>query len=841
MLRKSVTAVVIVLMQIALLDGLQAEETEKHILATVDPRSISHYRERVDQVARMCGVDQAVSHFGLRRARARIADANALMRQGKPKQALEQIQVADAMAAGVDFQKLQWRTAIHRGDAIGVETNDLLILINREMVLAFDRPTFRLVGLYDPTVNKEYILTSTTAPATDVIGKIILLRPNSERLRWREIPVEDFDDCDHRHKWHTTPTGIELELSWEGIDTPSHEGWPEGDMPAQPGVLDVVGRVSMNSEGMSRWSCRIENRSPDLGLQSIEFPVLADMRAWDEEDPVDFNAVGNPRPTDKTQLGGNFLGMMEIQDKCSALRFGYQAYYGHQGGIYYLPEDSEYLWKECNPQTDGESRTATFSHSYFTLNHRGEEVKSFEATYPVSVGIFHGDWYTAARIYRRWAIQQPWCAKGTLAERDDLPDWFKEREFFQQGGGGGIGPFEADQRIARNYGRPVGIWMTHWMHYGFDNKYPDYFPPRIGEEAFKQMIAHGRELGLHYMPYINVNHYAYDAPSQSPAVREAGARFVWGPDRTLGMRFKYGTVDMHAMVMCPATKIWQDKVSENVRKLIQKYDCDGIYFDTLDIYCMQCSHPDHGHPQGGGNYWVEGVREILRRARRESMAAGKKVAFSGEFWRERYIGDYDAGLWLAEYGTNYVRDVVYHDYLTTICKEWRGRPVVPYLGSVFIAGQTQGPLGLGEKHLSGETPDEEVLTFMHYLSDCRHEFGMKYVNLGARLRNPGVRTDLPTVQPSKDGTPLPAVITSAYQAGDGNIGCFYMNISDASQEFIYDIDLERFELYEPLSTYTVTKYELGRQSFLAKKNQGKLTGTDTLEHGKMMMIQFSLK
>ena len=818
----------------------RAGEDRKHILATVDPGKIANYRSRLDRLAQMRGIRQSVGHFALREARARISDADVLMRAAKPEQALEQIRAADAVASAVDLDKLRWKTAIQHRDAAGVETDDLLILMNRDMALAFDRTTLRLLGLYDPTANKEYILTSTAATARNVIGKIVVLKPYPKRMRWKEIAAGELDACSRGHRWRKTPAGIELVLSWKEIGVPSYEGLDETRMPAQPGVLAVEARVSMESEGMSRWSCRVENRSPDLGLQHIEFPVLANLQAWDEEDPVDFNAFGDPRPTDKTRLGGGFLGMMEVQDKCSDLRFGYQAYYGRRGGIYYLPEDPEYLWKECRPGTDGESRTATFSHAYFAVNHRGEEVKRFEATYPVAVGIFHGDWYTAARTYRRWAIRQPWCAKGPLAQRDDLPDWFKEREFFQQGGGGGMAGYETDQRIARKYGRPVGIWNTTWMHYGFDNRYPDYFPPKMGEEAFKQAIARGHELGLHYMPYINVNHYAFNAPSHTPEVLEAGARFVWGPERVLGMRFKYGTVDMHAMVMCPATKLWQDKVSEMVRKLIQEYDCDGIYFDTLDIYCMQCSHPDHGHPRGGGNYWVEGVREILRRARRESMAAGKKVAFSGEFWRERYIGDCDAGLWLAEYGPHYVRDVVYHDYLTTICREWHGRPVVPYLGSLFTAGQTQGPLGLGEKHLSGETVDQEVLGFLHYLSNCRREFGMKYVNLGARLRNPEIRTQLPTVDPGRDGAPLPAVITSAWEAGDGDIGCIFMNISEESQEFEFAIDLARFEV-GPLATYAVTKHELGHKSSLAENNSGTLTASDILEGGKMMMIEFSPK
>ena len=126
------------------------------------------------------------------------------------------------------------------------------------------------------------------------------------------------------------------------------------------------------------------------------------------------------------------------------------------------------------------------------------------------------------------------------------------------------------------------------------------------------------------------------------------------------------------------------------------------------------------------------------------------------------------------------------------------------------------------------------------VADVRVERGLKYVNLGTRLRNPGICTELPLVNRGFSTQPTRAVITSAWEAGDGDIGCFFMNVSEKPQTFAYEIDLARFEL-EHLGTYAVTRYELGQTRMLAKENPGKLAGTDSLEAGKMMMVEFSRK
>ena len=49
------------------------------------------------------------------------------------------------------------------------------------------------------------------------------------------------------------------------------------------------------------------------------------------------------------------------------------------------------------------------------------------------LGPFQGDWYDAARLYRKWALTAPWSAKGPIHERADYPRWFLEAPYWTFG------------------------------------------------------------------------------------------------------------------------------------------------------------------------------------------------------------------------------------------------------------------------------------------------------------------------------------------------------------------------------------------------------------------------
>ncbi len=49
----------------------------------------------------------------------------------------------------------------------------------------------------------------------------------------------------------------------------------------------------------------------------------------------------------------------------------------------------------------------------------------WQSPYPVVFGVTQGTWCDTADQYKRWAVQQKWCAQ-TLAERRDIPAWWKD-------------------------------------------------------------------------------------------------------------------------------------------------------------------------------------------------------------------------------------------------------------------------------------------------------------------------------------------------------------------------------------------------------------------------------
>ena len=154
-----------------------------------------------------------------------------------------------------------------------------------------------------------------------------------------------------------------------------------------------------------------------------------------------------------------------------------------------------------------------------------------------------------------------------------------------------------------------------------------------------------------------------------------------------------------------------------------------------------------------------------------------------------------------------------------------------------------GPTNLASKNnIGGDQPNPDRLNFIHYLSDCRQAFGIKYLNLGARLRNPVILTNLPLIdrgqkRSGKRLKPMPAIITSAWEAGDGDIGCFFMNLSNEPQAFEYEIDLSRFAL-DSLGTYTIAKRQLGQDTILHDSNPGQVRTEDELESTKLFLIEF---
>jgi len=57
--------------------------------------------------------------------------------------------------------------------------------------------------------------------------------------------------------------------------------------------------------------------------------------------------------------------------------------------------------------------------------------------------------------------------------------------------------------------------------------------------------------------------------------------------------------------------------------LIRDYDCDGVYVDQVSAMRDElCYNPHHGHPLGGGRWWTDGNREMMRKIETSRIVTG---------------------------------------------------------------------------------------------------------------------------------------------------------------------------------------------------------------------------
>ena len=87
--------------------------------------------------------------------------------------------------------------------------------------------------------------------------------------------------------------------------------------------------------------------------------------------------------------------------------------------------------------------------------------------------------------------------------------------------------------------------------------------------------------------------------------------------------------------MCMGTPFWRDKYAGLAEEAFEKLGVDGIYMDQA-CTSLACYDPTHGHPLGGGRYWVEGFR-LLASDIRSRCAGSRQVVLAGEGCGEGWL------------------------------------------------------------------------------------------------------------------------------------------------------------------------------------------------------------
>lgn len=248
-----------------------------------------------------------------------------------------------------------------------------------------------------------------------------------------------------------------------------------------------------------------------------------------------------------------------------------------------------------------------------TVENAGKATR-YRLPYAVTTTLFLGDWYESARLNREGAAKTPWGGIPSLAERQDIPQWLSDTDLWY------IGSCEDESSagqviaFAKYFAVPVSAHIYQWHQIPFDDHYPEYFPAKPG---FKSAVEKVQQAGIAVMPYINgrlwdpaTESWKNQKAETACAIDEKGEKYVE----------VYGS-KVPLSPMCPFTELWKTTVINLVDRLLNEVGVKAVYIDQISAAAAKpCFAEGHGHPLGGGTYWIQGYRDLLRRCRQVQPA-----------------------------------------------------------------------------------------------------------------------------------------------------------------------------------------------------------------------------
>jgi len=421
---------------------------------------------------------------------------------------------------------------------------------------------------------------------------------------------------------------------------------------------------------------------------------------------------------------------------------------------------------------------------------------TYKVPFEAAIGVFDGDYYDAAQIYREFTFKTPWGRGGPVSKRP-IPQWVKDTDLWLFSELTVAGNLELYKKAADIFGVPIAFHWYRWHEIAYDTMYPDYFPARPG---FAEAVKELQGAGWHVMPYINgrlsdprSEFWTGQGGDKSAARKENGKSY---PETYVA--------HVPLNVMCPYSTQWRQTIAGLVERLLREFGVDGVYVDQIGAADpVRCFDPDHGHPLGGGTLWVDGYRKLVAEARKKLP---KGAILATEENAECWIDQFDLQL-MANTPTSE------HQLIPLFPSVYSGRSLaygfqypawddiakrIPFRAKMarsFVWGAQPGWVRLVD--ITKPEAAEEA-EFLRNVARCRR-FGHQFLVYGRFLGMLEVRGDNPQVRcddapGSFGGTykiALPSVLASSWLAEDGSLGIVLVNMTDHVRAVEFNLPLAR--------------------------------------------------
>jgi hypothetical protein len=379
---------------------------------------------------------------------------------------------------------------------------------------------------------------------------------------------------------------------------------------------------------MSRWELAVEGLG-GLTLSKVHFPRLLDLPPHTNELLAVPMWLGQLTAEPRTFYSGKdghgqrsdylYPGLLSMQ--CLAF------YQPGGPGLYLACDDTAVFSKAfaCFGRGTGD---LNFELVHYPVQSGAAD--SWRMPYRVLVGTFQGDWITAAERYRAWGTNQTWATQSRLA-RGAVPDWVLGTDLWVWNRGRSPQVLSPALALQQKLGLPVSVFWHWWHGCAYDDGFPEYLPPREGTEPFKSALSNAQSQGLHALVYMNQRIWGMKTKSWQD---EAPERFaVRAADGKVHSEIYNTFTQAPCAPMCMGTEFWRKKYAGLAERAVTELGADGVYMDQ-SCTSLLCYDATHGHPVGGGTYWMAGFDSLTGDIRQH---AGRPMVLAGEGCGEAWL------------------------------------------------------------------------------------------------------------------------------------------------------------------------------------------------------------
>ena len=490
----------------------------------------------------------------------------------------------------------------------GIALAEAPVLENGSLRLVFDEADGRLVEIE----GAGHSFLQANDPEQG-LWEIIFLEEGVAPLAPVQAP--DFE-------WQRNDRG-EIELRWRdfgleaapGLEVVATLGLQENESVAYGGIrLDNLGTLT---PAMVRFP-RVHAIAPQEG-EVLAAPV------WMGEKTDQFRGMLNPGNGGTRRFEWEYPGLLSLQ--CLTL------YRENGPGLYLAADDTAALRKHFAAFGDGRGGVGLEVIQFPVATE--ESPAGFTAPYRVLLGAFEGDWLTVADPYRAWALEQA-PARESRLRNGLVADWVLDTGLWVWNRGHSEGVLEPARVLQEEAGLPVSVFWHWWHGCPYDVGFPEYLPPREGTEAFQAAMGKAQAQGLHAIVYMNQRLWGMTTESW----REEGAEryAVKGRDGTVRPEVYNTFTKSPNASMCMGTAFWRNTYAGLAASALNELGVNGIYMDQA-CSSLACYDPTHGHPLGGGAYWMQGFQALAADIRQR--AGARPIALAGEGTGEAWLPHLD--------------------------------------------------------------------------------------------------------------------------------------------------------------------------------------------------------